>query len=288
MKRGLNFIITFLIITFNSFGETANIASFNTLHLGWKSSYQEEKIESIANIISLFDIVAVQEVMKKDGVKKVVKELEKQTGVQWRYELSPYSVGSKRYREYYAFIYRIDKVKKIRKGSFYPEKERGKYFIREPYGAKFKIGDFEFTYVTVHSIYGKKKSERELEASQMIDVYNYFKEKYKDNKGENIVIIGGDFNLPSYNKAFYELAKNPDIIVDAIAPNQKTTIGKTKLASSYDHIFYPSELMKGWYTGRSGVIDFTNNNHGEVRKKISDHIPVFMEINTSNEKNLGK
>ena len=279
MKRIYKLIVVFMFITAIAFGETANIASFNTLHLGWKSDYKQEKIEGLANIISLFDLVGIQEVMKKDGVKQLVNELNRQEGKNiWWFDLSPHSVGSKRYREYYAFIYRTDRVKKIRKGSFYPEKERDRYFMREPYGAKFQIGDFKFTYVIIHAIYGKKKIERQLEAMQMVDVYDYFKEKYTENNEENIVIIGGDFNLPSHDDAFVGFLKHSDMIVDAIAPNQKTTIGKSGLSSSYDHIFYPYELMKDRYTGRSGVVDFTDNNHAEVRKIISDHIPVFMEV----------
>jgi len=280
MKRISKLIITFIFISIFAFGETANIASFNTLHLGWKSDHRQEKIEGIASVISLFDLVGIQEVMKKDEVKVVVNELNRQEGKNiWRFDVSPYAVGSKKYREYYAFIYRIDKVKKIRKGKFYPEKERSKYFMREPYGAKFQIGDFKFTYVTVHLVYGKHKSERQLEALQMVDVYDYFKEIFTENNEENVVIIGGDFNLSNYDEAFSGFLKHKDLIVDAIASNQKTTIGKSGLVSSYDHIFYPYNLMKERYTGRSGVVDFTNNDYAEVRKIISDHIPVFMEVN---------
>jgi hypothetical protein len=36
--------------------------------------------------------------------------------------------------------------------------------------------------------------------------------------------------------------------------------------------------MKDRYTGRSGVVDFTNKNYAEIRKVISDHIPVFIEV----------
>ena len=279
MKKLLKLIVLFIIITISTFGKTVNIASFNTLHLGWRSDYQQEKIEGLASIISFFDLVGIQEVMRKDSVKKLTNELKVQTGVEWRYDISPYSVGSKKYREYYAFIYRVDKVKKIRKGSFYPEKERGNFFMREPYGAKFQIGDFKFTYVIVHSIYGKKKTERQLEGIQMVDVYDWFKERYAENDEENIVLIGGDFNIPSYDGAFSGFLGHEDMIVDAISPNQKTTIGKSGLVSSYDHIFYPYNLMEGWYTGRSGVIDFTDNNHREIRKIISDHLPVFLEVN---------
>lgn len=284
MKSFFKLIVVFIIFNILTFGSTVNIASFNTLHLGWKSKYREEKIEGIASIISSFDLIGIQEVMKKDEVKKLTNELKAQTGIEWRYHISPYAVGSKKYREYFAYIYRIDKVKLLKKGKFYPEKEKKIFFMREPYGAKFKIGDFEFTYVLVHSIFGKKKTERQLEAMQMIDVYEWFKKGYdKNNKENNIVIIGGDFNIPSYDPSFSNLLKHKDMIVDAIPPNRKTTIGKTGLVSKYDHIFYPYELMKGWYTGRNGVVDFTDNNYGEIKKIISDHLPVFIEINIEND-----
>jgi len=273
-----------MIFSIFTFGSVVNIASFNTLHLGWKSDYRQEKIEGIASILSSFDLTGIQEVMKKAEVKKLTNELKVQTGLEWRYHISPYAVGSKKYREYFAYIYRTDKVKLLKKGEFYPKKERGKNFMREPYGAKFKIGNFEFTYVLVHSIFGKKKSERQLEAMQMIDVYNWFKKEYNKNNKESIVIVGGDFNIPSYDIAFSGFLKHDDIIVDAIPPNRKTTIGKTGLVSSYDHIFYPYELMRGWYTGRNGVIDFTDNNYREIKKKISDHLPVFIEVNMKKDR----
>lgn len=285
MKKISKLITIFIITSIFTFGETANIASFNTLHLGWKTKYSQEKIEGLANIISYFDLVGIQEVMKKDAIKKLTNELKTQTGVEWRYHISPYAVGSKKYREYFAYIYKINKVKLLKKGKFYPETSKGNFFMREPYGAKFQIGEFKFTYVLVHSIFGKKKTERQLEAMQMVDVYDWFKEEYDKNDEENIVIIGGDFNIPSYDHAFSGFLEHKDIIVDAIPPNQKTTIGKNGLVSSYDHIFYPYELMQGWYTGRNGVGDFTDNNHREIRKIISDHLPVFIEVNTIRDEN---
>ena len=74
MKKKLKLIVIFMIAGIFAFGSTAKVASFNTLHLGWKGDHRQEKIEGIASIISLFDLIGIQEVMKKDEVKKLTNE----------------------------------------------------------------------------------------------------------------------------------------------------------------------------------------------------------------------
>ena len=273
------FLSVFIILFITTFGDTYVVASFNTLHLGWKGKNYVE----LAEVVSLFDLVGLQEVMKKDGLKKLAKELESQTGEKWRWHLSKYSVGrSKRYREYYAYIWREDAVKLSGVVGYYPDE--GDAFIREPYGAKFKLGEIEFIYVLNHLIYGERKSQRRLEAINMAKVYDYFK-KYNEK-----VVIAGDFNLPAYDEAFKALFSHEDEIFYAIDPaKNKTTIGKYKLANSYDNIFYSYKYLKE-YSGRNGVYDFTKSKeydqeYGEekyktLRKIVSDHLPVFIELDT--------
>lgn len=270
-------IISFFLIIITSFGDTYVVASFNSLHLGWKGKNYSE----LAEVVSLFDLVGLQEVMKKNGLKKLTKELELQTGEKWRWHISKYSVGrSQRYREYYAYIWKEEKIKLVKANGYYPDKNDD--FIREPYGATFKMGELEFIYVLNHSIYGDKKSERQLEALQLAKVYDYFKEK------NSKVLIAGDFNLPAYDDAFKQLFAHSDEIFYAIDPGKnKTTIGKYKLANSYDNIFYSFKNFKE-YTGRNGVYDFTVNQEYEekykeekykiLRKTVSDHLPVYIEI----------
>lgn len=272
--------IVYIFIVFNIFSESLILGSFNSLHLGWK----DKKYNEMAQILSLFDIVALQEVMKKEGLVELITQLENITKEKWSYHISPYSVGNgEKYNEYYAFIYKKEKVKFIKSLGFYPDNEN--QFIREPYGAFFKANKFDFILVNNHFIFGDKKADRQNEAKLLYKVYGYFQEV--DQK-ENDVFLLGDFNLPAYDSSFSELFKHGDKIFYAIDPKFKTTIGKSSLASSYDNIFYSYNYTKE-YTGRNGIYDFTEDykeKYGDkryqiLRKEISDHLPIYVEIEDS-------
>lgn len=274
--------ILFLILAINFYAETMILASFNTLHLGWDGKNYYET----AKILSLFDIVALQEVMKKEGIIRLTKELERVSNEKWAYHLSPYPVGSnKKYGEYYGFLYKKDKVTFIKSFGFYKEKKNE--FIREPYGAMFKSGKFDFVLVNNHLLFGDKKEDRQKEAKELHKVYDYFQSL--DAKEKDVIILG-DFNLPAYDSAFKDLFKHKDEIYYAVDPKYKTTIGKSSLANSYDNFFYSFVHTKE-YTGNNGTYDFTedfikkygDNRFSILRKEISDHIPVFMEFNTTKD-----
>ncbi len=277
----MKFLIYILIISSIFANDNALIASFNTLHLGWEGKNYYKQAEVLKN----FDIIALQEVMKKDGLKRLKVELERITGEMWEYHISKEGLGrSSRYKEYYAFIYKKERVTFIKSLGTYKEVEDE--FIREPYGAMFKINNFDFVLVNNHSIYGDRKADRQAEALELIKVYEYFQQLSEDEKD---IIILGDFNLPAYDDSFADLFSSPYEIFYAIDPVNLTTVGKRSLSNSYDNIFY-SFLYTKEYTGRNGVLDFTSFNkyvekYGDdrfliLRKELSDHLPVFIEVDT--------
>lgn len=272
MKKFLLLILTFFL-SLTSFGENAYIASFNVLRLG----KNKKDYNHLARAIRPFDIIGLIEVMDKRGVERVVDELNSISNDKWTYTISPYSIGTDTYKEYYAYIYKKDKVKHINNVGFYPD--YGNKFIREPYGANFKINNFDFTFVLAHSIYGKKISQRQFEADQMINVYKYFQDL--DPK-ENDIIIAGDFNLPANNSAFFNLVDYKDNITYAIDPSIKTTIGSKGLANSYDNMFL-SKKYTTEFQGQSGALDITLGNYMKTRKEVSDHLPIFILVNTDKD-----
>lgn len=258
--------------------DTALIASFNSLKLGenQKDYYQFSKV------ISKFDLIGLQEVMNENSLKIVKKNLENITNSKWEYHISEYSVGSSEYKEYYAYIWRKEKVSMEKVIGFYNEKDPND-FMREPYGVKFKIGKFDFIYVLAHSIFGSRERERILEAARYILVYNYFK---NIDIIEKDVIIAGDFNLPANNMGFRKLLKHEDEIEFILDPEKDlTTLGKNSTVSAYDNFFISKKNIKE-FTGKYGVYNYTKNNYNDIKKYISDHMPIFIEVETSMEKYL--
>ena len=276
MKKGKLLSIIFALffsLSVLSLADEAYIASFNILRLG----ATKKDIPQTAKILQGFDIVGLVEVINRDGVEELVDELNKQSDEKWDYHISPFGVGSSKYKEYFAYVYKKDKVKFIKSEGFY--KNGKSSLLREPYGATFQIGNFDFTFVLVHTIYGNNESQRKAENYKMVDVYNYFQDR--DEK-ENDILIAGDFNLYALDESFRPLYKHADKITYAIDSAIKTTIGVKGRANSYDNFFF-SQKYSQEFTGSSGALDFSGDNPKLMREIVSDHIPVFIVVETSKD-----
>ena len=259
-----------MLLTFTLFAQEGYIASFNTLRLG----KAQKDFVLMSKVLESFDIVGLIEVMNPLGVEKLVKELEKESGEEWEYHISPYPVGSTSYKEYFAYIWKRERVEFLEERGFYPDE--GKRFERPPYGADFRVGNFDFTFVLVHSIFGKRESERRAEAFAMDRVYDYFQNLDRE---ENDIILAGDFNLRADDEAFDNILNHSDDLVYVLTPRIKTTIGKDKLANSYDNMFL-SRIYTQEFEGKSGAVDFTKKQYRMMKDKISDHLPIFIVVDT--------
>ena len=99
---------------------------------------------------------------------------------------------------------------------------------------------------------------------------------------ENDIFIAGDFNLYALDESFRPLYKHADKITYAIDPAIKTTIGTKGRANSYDNFFF-SQKYSQEFTGSSGALDFSGDNPKLMREIVSDHIPVFIVVETSKD-----
>ena len=248
---------------------TIMLASFNVLRLGEK----EKDYRTLAKIISKFDIIGLEEVMNEKGLKKLRGYLEKETKSKWEYFVSENSVGSENYREYYGYIYKKDLIDEQKPLGFYDEKNENE-FMREPYGMYFKVKNFDFVFILAHSIFGDKEKQRVIEASNYINVYEYFMKKSK----ETDIIIAGDFNLPGNDFGFrnLKLRYNVEPLLDADV--ELTTFSDMKLVSSYDNFFINRDYTQE-YTGKKGVYNYLKNNNKYMKQYISDHLLIFSEYN---------
>ena len=267
------FVLFFVLFSLLFPEDTILVASFNTLRLGKnkKDYYQFSKI------LSKFELIGLQEVMNENSLKILKGNLEKITGKKWEYHISEKPAGRGEYKEYFAYIWQKEKVS-IKEAVGYYQKEKSSDFEREPYGVWFKAGEFDFVYVLAHSVYGKRERERILEAARYILVYEFFQNKVPL---ENDVIIAGDFNLPADNRGFGKLLRHPEQIEYILNPDvDLTTLGKKSLVNPYDNFFISRKQTKE-FTGRYGVYNYIKNNYEEIKSYISDHLPIYIEINTS-------
>lgn len=271
MRKYIVFIL--LLLSVFSYSEEAYIASFNTLRLG----ATKKDLKFTAKLLSVFDIIGLVEVINEEGVKELTRELNNLGDEKWDYHISPFGVGSRKYKEYFAYVYKKDKVNFLKSEGFF--KGGKSSFLREPYGASFQIGNFDFIFILAHTIYGDSDSKRKAENYKMVDVYEFFQNEI-ENKKENDIIIAGDFNLYALDESFKPLYKHRDKITYCIDPSIKTTIGKNGRANSYDN-FFLSTIYTQEFTGSSGAIDFSEKNPSLMRKIVSDHIPVFISVDIS-------
>lgn len=253
---------------------TIMLASFNVLRLGEK----EKDYRTLVKIISKFDIIGLEEVMNEKGLKKLRGYLEKETKSKWEYFISENSVGSENYREYYGYIYKKDLIDEQKPLGFYDEKNENE-FMREPYGMYFRVKNFDFVFILAHSIFGDKEKQRVIEASNYINVYEYFMKKSK----ETDIIIAGDFNLPGNDFGFrnLKLRYNVEPLLDADV--ELTTFSDMKLVSSYDNFFINRDYTQE-YTGKKGVYNYLKNNNKYMKQYISDHLLIFSEYNINEDR----
>ena len=154
--------------------------------------------------------------------------LKNRFNLDYRY-LASKKVGTERVKEIYVYLYRADKVKAVKNFGVYPDPEDD--FIREPFIAMFKAGNFDFYVINIHSIYGDSVSERRDEARELAGVYAVV----QSQDSENDVLLMGDFNLGPDDSGFYSLKAIPNMIY--VNDKIPTSI-KDKL---YDNIWFQSD-----------------------------------------------
>lgn len=284
-----------------SSGKTLRIATWNIANLG-EQDREDAHLKLIAEIISWFDIIAVQETKENaEHFRKIVSL----AGSKYKFIFSDASGNNERL----AFIYNRYKVKLLDEvgeyaipPSDYPDiKIEGinssfAGFDRSPFLVSFSTGDFQFTLMTVHLYYGdespKKLERRCLEAyavARWADLRT--KSKYTYNSIRDVFAMG-DFNLPKRDK--------DDIIYKALVKRGLLLPDHTSMVYSnisddeqYDQIaFLPGTkrriLSDGIFPYDNAIFaDLYEQNKasfkGYIKYYISDHRPMWIELDVQPE-----
>ena len=137
------------------------LAAWNIRIMSNKSRTDAE-LRAIARTLADYDFIAIVE-LRDEVVLKRTQSIFLQMGkaYQYQYQLSP-AVG-RGVKERYAFLYREDFVSVVSPGELYPDAVDGKDdFSRDPYWATFRAGEFNFSVIAVHVIWGNTVGPRKL------------------------------------------------------------------------------------------------------------------------------
>ncbi|MCK9533712.1 MAG: endonuclease/exonuclease/phosphatase family protein [Pseudomonas sp.] len=244
-------------------------ASWNIQNLGHGD---HKKYTGLAAIAGKADLLAIQEVMTTQGLVLLERAVEKQTGEQWS-SLISHPVGSKKYKEMYAFLWRDSAIEPVRGHKLYPD--NGNRFIREPFSAKFKSkhDNSEFAVGTVHILYGQGAQDRTPEIKALADYWRWMQSTYPGTA----LVLAGDFNMPPSHDAWSALKKYAKPLITEGASTLSEKNGQ--YANLYDNIWV--ERNTTLKITQAGIISFPKMlklSHKDSRKYMSDHAPVYMTL----------
>jgi len=213
--------------------DTLLLATWNIREFG--DNRRTESLHYIAEIISRFDLVAVQEVANNlTGLESVVKLL----GHNWDYIVTDSTEGTAGGGERMAFIYDKCKVffRKMAGELVLPESkliENKLQFARTPFNVAFQAGWFRFVLTTVHIYYGTATKNDPRRVEEIGAVADFLKKRAK-KEDENYILLG-DFNIfNTGDDTMKALEKHGFYIPNAIKEHP-TDLGKNKY---YDQIAF--------------------------------------------------
>jgi endonuclease/exonuclease/phosphatase family metal-dependent hydrolase len=218
----------------------------------------------IAEIISHFDLVAIQEVGAHLGA---LNKLQTRLGRTWKFVVSDVTEGSAGNQERLAFLFDRRKIRfsgvageivippiEDKKGnSIAPANQ----LTRTPTIVGFEAGWFRFMLSTVHIIWGKTVAEHPVRVAEIKALAEFLKERTEDPTAwsRNLILLG-DFNIfdaDPANAAFNAITQNGFQIPQALQNIPPSNVGKKP--RFYDQITLKVRQNNLAPTGRGGVFD---------------------------------
>lgn len=227
----------------------------------------DESYWYIAEIVSHFDLVAIQEVGANLGG---LDKLKNRLGPTWDYVATDVTAGSKGNGERLAFLF--DK-RKVRFGGMAgeivipsPKGKKGesikpaRQLARTPSIAGFECGWFKFVISTVHIVFGKSEANDPERVAEVEAIAKFLSKRAdsKDAWSANTILLG-DFNIfsrGSDNVTYAKFDENGFTVPEALKSVPETNVGKKK--RYYDQIALRNLAKNLVPTGRAGVFDYFN------------------------------
>ena len=245
---------------------TFRLAAWN-IRIFSDGSRNDDELHHIAKVLIDYDFIAIVE-LRDEVVLMRTEALLDGMGRDYDYVMSP-PVGA-RVKERYAFLFDPQIVRVIEDGEVFPDPNDA--FLREPYFATFKAGEFDFTAIAVHVIWGDSVNQRRREVQELAEVYQAVQAA---DDAEQDVILLGDFNRNPDDQSAYGRLLSIRSMGHLFHLPQKSHIKDTSL---YDNIFFQTNHVTE-YTGDSGIERFDETHFGNddaaASLAVSDHRPVW-------------
>jgi endonuclease/exonuclease/phosphatase family metal-dependent hydrolase len=244
------------------------IATFNIRDFGRTKASKPAVMKILAEIVRKYDVVAVQEV--SDSTSTAVNALRDTVTAQgghYDYEVSERSgsTASESAKEQYAFFYNTTTLEPSGTGRLFDDQHD--QFKREPYVARFKVkqGNFTFVLISIHT--EPKTTVAEIDA--LDDVFMWAAKQFP---GEDDFIALGDFNAGcSYaTTAKLDGTRLRRSGYTWVVPDDADTNLAPK-ACAYDRMVF-RDGTKTDYAGSWGVDKSFEDG------AVSDHWPVWAEF----------
>lgn len=287
---------------------TWNIREFDSGKYGFRS---DEPYYYIAEILSRFDLIAIQEV--RDGLYPIQK-LQKLLGSWWDFIVTDVTLGTSGNSERMAYLFDRRKVgfTGLAAELVLPKGKGAKVepvqMARSPYIAGFRAGWAYLTLATVHIYYGKGIA---VDPRRLAEITSFSKTiakyagklsgapQYKPDEPpvpDNLIMLG-DFNIFNRSDVTMQAITNAGFVVpDQLQDISGSNVDKNK---HYDQIAYFKRLARLKPTGKAGVFDFYEQvyRHSDEAEyaneratrpgrsykdwrtyRMSDHLPMWIEF----------
>jgi endonuclease/exonuclease/phosphatase family metal-dependent hydrolase len=235
---------------------TWNIREFDSGKYGLRT---DESMLYIAEIISRFDLVAVQEVREDLSGLNRLKGL---LGSWWQYIYTDVTEGSKGNRERMAFLFDSRKVSfgGLSGEIVIPEKAGANpsdQLSRTPFLVGFQAGWFKFMLCTVHIYYGTDAAIDPNRLEEIKTIAKVMKDRATDNYtyAPNLILLG-DFNIFSPEDVTLQAITSVGFWIPESIQKLPSNVAQNK---HYDQIaFISPDVRSQLESAKAGVFNYFN------------------------------
>jgi len=306
LEAGLDAELPPKLLDRNLLVATWNVRAFGDMADSWERGAKDSPKRNlsdalaIAEILSRFDVIAVQEARANlRALRHVLKAL----GPEWGLILTDVNPPPAGNGERLAFVFDTRRVRpsglaaelvmpdellddgKVADGALREQ------FVRTPYAVSFISGDQTFILVTLHVKFGSDAGERTGELTAIAEWMADWAKRTAEDYNQNLICLG-DFNIDERKDANFKALTSTGLQPpDDLQGLTRTIFDDPGAEHYYDQIAWFTEKGRAQLTlgyegkGHAGRFEWTKHlleemDNQEKSWHISDHYPLWVEFRT--------